>query len=195
MTAESASDEAGMSAPYTARDCAGEIAAAIDRHGGDPAKLGEALRGPIARLAQRPDLLELGAPRAGNNVDLSYYLYFDGQLSIILYRVPKGKTIPAHDHGIWETVSVYRGSMRHVVYERTDDGDTPGRAELRAIDDRVLEPGDLAIVSPPADIHSFTALDDDTYGITVVNGSYKPDRHYYQPETNTYTVKGQRNTR
>jgi predicted metal-dependent enzyme (double-stranded beta helix superfamily) len=184
-----------MGSEYSARECARDIAAAIVRHGGDAAMLGDALRAPIAQLALSPNLVERGAPRAGNNVDVSYYLYFDGQLSILLYRVPKGKTIPAHDHGTWETVSVYRGRIRHIVYERLDEGAVPGKAELRAIDDRILERGDLAIVAPPADIHSFTALDDDTYGITVVNGPYKPDRHYYQPEDNTYVVKGQRNPR
>lgn len=184
-----------MTADFSARDCARDIVAAIALHGRDAVKLGDALRLPIAKLAACPGLVEQGAPRTGNNVDVSYYLYFDGELSILLYRVPKGKTIPAHDHGIWETVSVYRGRIRHVVYERIDDGAVPGRAELRAIDDRVLERGDLAIVAPPTDIHSFTALDDDTYGITVVNGPYKPDRHYYQPDEKTYVVKGQRNAR
>lgn len=184
-----------MTANYSARDCAREILAAIATHGGDATKLGAALRSPIAKLAESPDLVEQSAPRTGNNVDVSYYLYFDGKLSILLYRVPKGKTIPPHDHGIWETVSVYRGRFRHVVYERIDDGAVPGKAELRAIDDRVLERGDLAIVAPPSDIHSFTALDDDTYGITVVNGAYKPERHYYQLEQQTYVVEGQRNAR
>jgi hypothetical protein len=63
------------------------------------------------------------------------------------------------------------------------------------MDDRVLEPGDFAIVAPPADIHSFTALSDGTYGITVVNGPYKRDRHYYQPEKNTYVIRQGRNAR
>jgi len=126
---------------------------------------------------------------------VSYYLYFDGELSILLYQVPNGNTIPPHDHGIWETLSVYRGRMKHVVYERADDGLVPGTAELRVIDDRVLERGDFAIVAPPADIHSFSALCDDTYAITVVNGAYKPDRHYYQPDEKTYVVRPQRNAR
>lgn len=184
-----------MIAQYSARDCALDIVAAIERHGGDTAELDNALRLPIARLAARPDLLEHGAPRAGNNVDVSYYLYFDGQLSILLYRVPMGKMIPAHDHGTWEAISVYRGRIRHIVYERTDDGAISGTADLRTIDDRVLKQGDLAIVAPPADIHSFTALDEDTYGITVVNGPYKANRHYYQPEEKTFVVKDQRNAR
>ncbi len=179
----------------TIRDCAREIAAALDRHRGDRAELGRAMDNALRRLMERDDLLELGAPREGNNVAMSRYLYFDGELSILLYQVPKGQTIPPHDHGTWETVSVYRGSMRHIVYARIDDGTKPGFAELRAIDDRVLERNDFAIVAPPDDIHSFTALADDTYGITVVNGAYKPDRHYYKPDEKSYVVRRQRNAR
>lgn len=179
----------------TIRECAGSIVTALRTHSTDSIALGRAIDGALRKLVARPDLLEAGAPRQGNNVAMSRYLYFDGELSILLYEVPKGQTIPAHDHGIWETVTVYRGSMRHVVYERIDDGATPGFAELRTIDDRVLAPADFAIVAPPNDIHSFTALSDGTYGITVVNGPYKDDRHYYKPEEKSYVVKRQHNAR
>jgi len=177
------------------RDCAGAITAAIAVHRGDAAALGKAMDPALRRLMERDDLIDVGAPREGNNVAMSRYLYFDSELTILLYHVPKGQPIPPHDHGTWETVSVYRGRMRHVVYRRTDDGTKPGHAELRAIDDRVLERGDFAIVAPPDDIHGFTALDDDTYGITVVNGAYKAERHYYKPDEKTYVVKRQRNAR
>ncbi len=52
-----------------------------------------------------------------------------------------------------------------------------------------------AFVAPPADIHSFTALEDGTLGLTIVNGAYKDERHYYRPETNSYVVKKQQNPR
>jgi len=182
-------------AKHTVRDCAQMIVAAIAAHGQDSVALGNAISAPLRDLMQRPDLLAQGIPREGNNVALSYYLYYDGELSILLFHVPKGKTIPPHDHGIWETLSVYLGRVRHVVYERADDASVPGAAELRVIDDRVLERGDFAIVAPPADIHSFTALVDDTYAITVVNGMYKAERHYYQPDEKTYVVRQQRNAR
>ena len=177
------------------RDCARRIADAIEAHRGDVAALGAAMDRALGELMHRDDLFELGAPREGNNVAVSRYLYFDGEMSILLYEVPKGRPIPPHDHGTWETVSVWRGSMRHVVYERVDDGTRPGHAELRAIDDRVLAPGDFAIVAPPRDIHGFVALEDGTWGITVVNGPYKPERHYYRPEDGTYEIRRQRNAR
>ncbi len=179
----------------TIRDCAQAIATAIARYGGDGQKLGAAIKASLRDIVAMPNLLELGIPREGNNVAFSQYLYFDGELSIIIFEVPNGKTIPPHDHGIWETLSVYRGRIRHVVYERVDDQTVPGAAELRVAEDRELGPGDFAIVSPPADIHSFTALSDGTYGITVVSGAYKRDRHYYQPEKNTYVIRQGRNAR
>jgi predicted metal-dependent enzyme (double-stranded beta helix superfamily) len=171
------------------------IVAAIARHGNDSAALAPDIDAALKELMREPDLLERGVAREGNNVAFSRYLYFDGELSILIYEVPKDRPIPAHDHGIWETLSVYRGRLRHRVYERVDDGRTPGVADLRIKDDRVLARGDFAIVAPPSDIHAFTALDDDTYGITVVNGAYKPQRHYYDPEAGSYVVRQGRNVR
>jgi predicted metal-dependent enzyme (double-stranded beta helix superfamily) len=177
------------------RDCATAIVSAIEQHGNDSVALAPDIDAALRELMREPDLLERGIAREGNNVAFSRYLYFDGELSILIYEVPNGATIPAHDHGIWETLSVYRGRLRHVVYARADDGAVPGVAELRVQSDAVLERGDFAIVSPPADIHSFTALDEGTYGITVVNGAYKSQRHYYDPAAGTYEVRAGRNVR
>jgi predicted metal-dependent enzyme (double-stranded beta helix superfamily) len=177
------------------RDCAQAIHAAIAMHGNDGAAIAPRIRAALAPLIQEPDLLERGVERQGNNVAFSRYLYYDGELSILIYEVPKGRPIQAHDHGIWETLSVYRGRLRHTVYARTDDGSVPGVANLRVEEEAVLGPGDFAIVTPPADIHSFTALDEHTYGITVVNGAYKGQRHYYDPVAGTYEVRAGRNVR
>jgi predicted metal-dependent enzyme (double-stranded beta helix superfamily) len=177
------------------RDCARAIVDAIDRHGGDTERLGAEIRSALTALVAQPDLLARGIPRAGNNVAFSQYLYFDGSLSILIYEVPKGQPIQAHDHGIWEALTVYRGRIHHVVYERIDDGAVPGVADLRVNDDRILNPGDFAIVAPPADIHSFAALDDGTYGITAVSGAYKSERHYYDPERKTCVVRAGPNPR
>jgi len=177
------------------RDCAQAIHDAIAMHGNDGAAIARRIRAALAPLIQEPDLLERGVERQGNNVAFSRYLYFDGELSILIYEVPKDRPIPAHDHGIWETLSVYRGRLRHVVYDRIDDGRAPGVADLRVRDDRILQRGDFAIVAPPSDIHSFTGLDEGTYGITVVNGAYKAQRHYYDPDAKTYVVKQGRNVR
>ncbi len=177
------------------RGCAKALIDLVERYGDDQTALISAIKSPISELTKRDDLLDLGIPRQGNNVAFSKYLYFDGQLSIILFEVPKGKTIPPHDHGVWEGFCVYRGRIRHKVYRRADDGSVDGYAQLETVDDDILGPGDVVIVAPPADIHSFTALEDGTLGLTIVNGAYKDERHYYRPETNSYVVKKQQNPR
>jgi predicted metal-dependent enzyme (double-stranded beta helix superfamily) len=177
------------------RVSAQDIHAAIARHRGDLTKLGPAMRHALAPVIAHPDLMSLGAPRQGNNVAVSKYLYFDGELAILIYEIPLDRPVPPHDHGIWETVSVYRGRMRHRVHRRSDDRAVPGRATLATIDDRELIAGDFAIVAPPDDIHSFAALDNGTIGITIVFGSYKNERNYYDIEKGIYEVRRQRNAR
>ncbi|MCY4394895.1 MAG: hypothetical protein OXC10_07160 [Rhodospirillaceae bacterium] len=186
---------AALPAQMTVRECAEAVIAAQRRHGAGPAALLAAVGRPIAALLERDDLREQGIPRQGNNVAWSQYLYFDGDLSFLLFEVPEGGSVPPHDHGVWELFAVYRGRMRHTVYRRTDDGAVAGYAKLAATDDRVMRAGESAIVAPPADIHGFRALDGDAMGLTVVSGKYKPDRHYYDPDKDSYVVKRTANLR
>lgn len=179
----------------TVRSCARALIDAVETHGDDQTALLPAIKAATAELTARDDLCDLGVPRQGNNVDFSRYLYFDGELSILLFEVPMGKTIPPHDHGVWEGFCVCRGRVRHKVYMRADDGSVDGFAELETVRDDIMGQGDVAIVAPPADIHSFEALDEGTLGLTIVNGAYKEERHYYQPDARTYVVKKQRNPR
>ena len=184
-----------MAEAYSIRDCASAIADALVQCGSDRKKLSQALGPPMKKLMKRPDLLAVGIPRAGNNVAVSSYLYFDGEMSMILFQVPKDKPIQPHDHGIWESLFLYKGRIKHTLYERADDGSMPGFADLKVVHDDVLEPGDFVIVAPPHDIHGFTALTDDTYGISVVNGAYKPERLYYDPDQKSYEVRLQKTAR
>ena len=180
---------------FPLRDCAQMIIDAIVQSGDDYVALASALKDPIARLIKRDDLVSIGAPRPTNNVASSQYLYFDGELSILLFEVPVDKIIPPHDHGIWEAFCTYRGKVSHKTMRRIDDESVDGYAELETISEDTLGPGDLTIIAPPADIHSFTALEQGSLGLTIANGPYKQKRHYYQPENNTYFVKSQTNFR
>lgn len=172
-------------------ECASAVRKAIAQFENDRAALLEALRAPLAGLLERDDLPAIGIPRQGNNVAFSQYLYFDGDLTILLFEVPKERPVPPHDHGVLEGFCVYRGSVRHTVYQRADDASRPGYAELETLRDDIMNPGDIAIVAPPADIHGFVALEDNTMGVTIVSGAYKEDRHYYRPEDNSYEVRKQ----
>lgn len=173
------------SEPYTIRDLAREVERQKDLHGMDGPKLLAGLREPISRILAS-DLTNVGVKREENHIDESRYLYYDGDVSITFDHMPQGKDIPPHDHGIWEALAVYSGRLHHTVYDRKDDGTREGYAELTVIDDRVLQPGEMAIVAPPAEIHGFTAQTDDTWTVTVVGGPYKLDRAYYKPEENAY---------
>ncbi len=179
----------------TVRACAQAIIAAIDGAAGDTARISGGVERALRRLGERADLPALGVARQGNNVASSYYLYLDDRMTILLFEVPKGKTIPPHDHGVWETLFCWRGRLRHTVYERADGGEVEGRATLRSIDDREMAAGECALVAPPADIHGFTALEDGTWGITVVDGHYKELRHYYDPVAGTVAVRRQTTAR
>lgn len=173
---------------YSIRDCAREVIASIEMHP-DAVPPAEDVRQAVQKLMRRPDLFSLGVKREANHIDASKWLYYDGQVAIQLDKVPKGKFIPPHDHGVWEAMTVVRGRLEHTMYERKDDESTPGFADLAVVDARVLAEGDFVMVAMPAEIHSFTALDDDTYTMTVVGGNYKPERLYFKPEEKTYVVR------
>jgi hypothetical protein len=75
------------------------------------------------------------------------------------------------------------------VYERKDDGSKEGYADLAVVDDRQLKRGDVSIVAQPAEIHTFVALEEGTYSVTVVGGHYAETRHYYKPEEKSYVTR------
>lgn len=181
---------------YTVRQFAGDIAAAAQKlEAGGIQAFRAALTEPVRRIVGRTDLLENALPRAGNNVAHSWFLYFDGDMSIVMFKVPQQPAVQPHDHGIWETLFVYQGKIRHTVYQRADDGSQPGRARLEEMESALLGPGEFALVAPPRDIHGFHAMDDDTYGITVSMGAYKPERLYFDLAAGSYEVRRPRTLR
>ena len=171
------------------RECALDIMKIVQQHKDDNAQLVRALHEPLKRIVAQPDLLSLGVKRQGNHIDNSKYLYYDGQLVITLDEFPKGKRIPPHDHGVWEALAVYKGSFEHTVYERKDDGKKEGYADLKVVDDRTLRRGDISIVAQPAEIHTFVALEEGTYSVTVVGGHYAETRHYFKPDEKTCVAR------
>lgn len=176
---------------YSIRECSRALMAVIEQYetDHDSDRLRNGLLQAARPLIARPDLFKLGTRREANHITNSKWLYYDGQLSLTLDEFPNGKKIPPHDHGIWEAIIVCSGRLSHTVYERTDDGKVDGHADLRVVEDRVFGPREIAIVVPPAEIHSFTALEEGTFVLTVVGGEYKPTRHYYQVENKTYMVR------
>ena len=171
------------------RECASKLINAFERYAGEHIQLCDAIKDAMQPLVERADLESLGVKRQGNFVTNSKFLYYDGGLEMTLNEMPPGKQFPAHDHGTCEALVIYAGKLAHTVYERLDNGSRRGHAELNVIDDRVLERGDISLMMPPIEIHSFKALTPGTFVLTVVQGRIKADRHFYRPEDGTYTVR------
>ena len=136
----------GDDSQATIRECAQTAIGVIAASGNDETALRSGLLNAMRPLLAREDLLTLGVKRPGNHIDNSKYLYYDGQLSITLDEFPNGKYIPPHDHGFWEALVVFKGRVRHCVYERVDDGTVEGHADLKTIEDREYVPGEIAMV-------------------------------------------------
>ena len=169
------------------RETARAVIGAIEDAGTNPDKLRQGILEATEKLRHRPDLRKLGTRRLANHIDNanSKHIYYDGELSMTFDLVPTGMVVPPHDHGLWEAVVVCSGRLQHAIYQRVDDGSVEGHAELELIEDRVISPDDLALVIPPAEIHSFEALDEETYLLNVVNGNYRAKRHYFNIEANS----------
>jgi predicted metal-dependent enzyme (double-stranded beta helix superfamily) len=170
------------------RECASKLINAFERYAGEHIQLCDAIKDAMQPLVERADLESLGVKRQGNFVTNSKFLYYDGGLEMTLSEMPAGRQFPAHDHGTCEALIIYAGQLQHTVYERVDNGSRQGHADLKVIDDRVLERGDISLMMPPIEIHSFKAVAPGTFVLTVVQGKIKADRHFYRPEDGTYTI-------
>jgi hypothetical protein len=155
----------------------------------DADKFRQGLLDATLPVAQRPDLYKMGVKRQANHIENAMWLYYDDQLTLELDEFPKDKFIPPHDHGVWEALVLCSGSLKHTTYERVDDGSVEGHSELKVVEEVVMKVGEIAMVIPPSDIHSFEAVTEDTFVLTIVGGEYSPLRHYYNLRNNTYAVR------
>jgi predicted metal-dependent enzyme (double-stranded beta helix superfamily) len=125
-------------------------------------------QGPNAvTFARLGDLLRiLAAERALVDQPGLDALHHSSAQATILGHGPMGSTLmlgrfsaeaptPVHNHNSWGVVCVIRGRDRHILWARQDDGAQAGRAQLRIIETRELDPGDVAwFPDVPGDIHS-----------------------------------------
>jgi predicted metal-dependent enzyme (double-stranded beta helix superfamily) len=177
---------------YTVRQCAQELIQLLADNRRDPVKAATEAIPSLQTLLRRPDLFELGVRRDGNHTGDSLWLYYDYELSILTAGLPRGTTVPVHNHGTWEVVAVYSGAIKYTMYERADDRSQRYYAELRAVEDRIMQPLDVSVCPlPPHDVHGFTALTDDTHIVAVVGGPYSPIREYYRPAERFYIEQHQ----
>lgn len=177
--------------PSSIRTCVARMIRTIDAYARDhdAVKLRQGLLDATLPVSQRPDLYKLGTKRQANHIENAKWLYYDDQLTLELDEFPKGKFIPPHDHGVWEALVLCHGTLKHTTYERVDDRSVEGHSELKVVEEVMMKVGDIAMVVPPSDIHSFEAMTEDTFALTIVGGEYSPLRHYYNLQANTYAVR------
>jgi predicted metal-dependent enzyme (double-stranded beta helix superfamily) len=178
---------------YSPGRCARDIYTALEAHQGNmPAAQREVV--PILRrLAGEKDLLEIGLPRESSHGTEGSWLYWDSDIGIFSARFPHGVVVPVHNHGTWEIVGVYEGELDYRSYRRLDDGSREGYAELEVVEDRVLRPGDFAVVPlPPHDIHGFHPRNGDMSIIGVVSGDFAEERLYFDPDQRSYIRRHQK---
>src|SRR5437867_4157080 len=118
----------------------------------------EALRPAFSKLlsadgwlpdaCSRPDL---SSKMGGGVGQYALYRAQDGSLCLFSLVVPAGVSTPVHDHLAWGLVGIYRGMQNETVYQRLDNGDDPGHAELRFTKKQTLKVGELyALLSYPS---------------------------------------------
>jgi predicted metal-dependent enzyme (double-stranded beta helix superfamily) len=109
-------------------------------------------------FVRHPDVLAAHEELKGNvhTGRQSAPLYTDDTgLTLVRARFGPEAMTPIHNHGSWGIVGVYRGRDRYQVWRRLDDGSRPGQARVELVEERIMGPGDVAVLPPPPqDIHA-----------------------------------------
>jgi len=100
----------------------------------------------------------------------AWVLHRSDRLSVLHTSYPTAFHTPAHDHGAWAVVSVYRGFERNVLYTRNEDRlDPNAEGTIRA--------GEVVILEPDT-IHDLaTSPDERTCSIHVYGGDLFSSNH------------------
>jgi predicted metal-dependent enzyme (double-stranded beta helix superfamily) len=77
----------------------------------------------------------------------------DGSLSVLAAVFREGVLCPAHDHGTWAVIGIYRGRERETRYRPS------GRTGQLVVDRVLVSPRGTVTVVPDGSIHTVEALD------------------------------------
>ena len=144
----------------------------------------------LQRLTQRKDLLEQGTEIPSGVTVRSRLLHLEPNntlhLAVGLFRrdQPTIETTLMHSHGSWGVFCGYQGREYYGPWERQDQEERRGYADLKQLEYRVLGPGDLTVMrGPPADIHTHTPIDEE-FWILGFFGSNAPTqtRYFFTPQ-------------
>lgn len=109
-------------------------------------------------------------------------------LTLVRAKFPPETNTPIHNHGTWGVIALYAGKDRLQEYRRLDSGDGEGHAVIALAAERILTPGDTAIIPhPPQDIHAQQGADGETALEFVLFGKNAMElpRLYFDPAAQT----------
>jgi predicted metal-dependent enzyme (double-stranded beta helix superfamily) len=110
----------------------------------------------LERLAAHEEMFkrtEFPPPAGDTNVLYSLSCDADGRYALYLSSANVGKSTPPHNHATWAVIVGIEGDELNLLYERTDDGSRPGKADIRKVGEYVVTKGS-PICLMPEDIHS-----------------------------------------
>ena len=84
----------------------------------------------------------------------------DDDIALYLNSINPGKTTIPHNHTTWAVIVAVEGREDNRVYQRTDDGNDAGHAQLALVRELTVQPG-TSINFLPEDIHSIHVVGDE----------------------------------
>jgi predicted metal-dependent enzyme (double-stranded beta helix superfamily) len=106
-------------------------------------------------------------------------------LTLVRARFGPETMTPIHSHGSWGVIGLYQGRDRYQVWRRVDDGTGAGAARVELVEERIMGPGDVAVLPPPPhDIHAQQGHDGEAAYEFVLFGqnTMALPRLYFDPE-------------
>lgn len=112
------------------------------------------IRTMLIALAGRAELWDKADfPQSeGNVLHARYQVAQSDELTLYLNVMRPGNRTPPHNHTTWACIAGVAGEEQNYLYERIDDCETPGKAELKQTTRVPVAPGQ-GIALMPDDIH------------------------------------------
>ena len=156
----------------------------------------EQIKAEMAQVARRKELFPLADFQPANAEPGRRPMQLlhkddDGQYALYMSTSISDQKPPPHNHATWAVIVGIQGEERNWLFERTDDGSTPGRGTVRVVDEQVAGPG-TGVALMPEDIHCIQGKAEDggrltfhLYGVTtdrqqgrvaynMADGTYRP---------------------